>query len=84
MLCRTGGDSYTTAIVGSGFAIKDSFDGTELMPHLLNHLLGSTAHGSHRQAAEEKRYHAADEHSHNDLRVHEVDLEIHHEVGHRC
>ena len=81
MLSGTGGNLNARAIVGSGLALKYSGNLTELAAHFFNHLLGSTAHGLHCKTAEQEGSHGTDECTHQHLRVHQVHLEVVHEVG---
>ena len=54
----------------------------ELPAHLADHLLGRAAHSTHGQTTEQKRGHGTEKRSDEDTRVHQVDLEEVHEVGH--
>ena len=54
----------------------------ELSAHLADHLHGGASHSAHGQTTEEKGRHGTEEGSDEDTRVHQVDLEEVHEVGH--
>ena len=81
MLGSTRGNFYAGTVVGRGLTLEDTFDLAELTAHFLDHLLGGTAHGFHREAAEQEGGHGTDESAHEDARVHQVHLEVVHEVG---
>src|SRR5574344_450065 len=55
----------------------------ELTTYLFNQCLCSTADGAHRKATEEKCGHGTDEDTNQNNRIHQIDLEIIHEIYHR-
>src|SRR5690554_6587784 len=79
-LCTLGGDLHTPCIIGRGLTCHDPLDITELAAHLLHHPLCSSPHCNHRQTAEEKSHHRAQENTGQHLGVHQCHLEITHEV----
>ena len=81
MLGSTGGDLHATAIVGRARTFEDAGDLLKLTAHLLHHLLGSAAYSLHGHTTEQEGGHGADEGTHDHTGVHEVDLEVVHEVG---
>ena len=82
MLCRTGAYLHATTVVGSSLALKYSLYLAELSAHFLHHCLCCTPYGSHCESAEEEGSHAADESTHENLRIHQVHLEVVHVVEH--
>ena len=81
MLCSTGGNFYAGTVVGSACAFENTRNLTELTTNLLNHLLGSTTYSLHGESAEQEGSHSTDESTDEHLGVHQVHLEVVHEVG---
>ena len=81
-MLRTGGRNRDAARVIRVFRAAD-YAGllAELASDFLDHAAGGPADGVDGQAAEKKRHHGAKEQPENHLGVHEVHLEVVHELG---
>ena len=81
VLGGTCGYLYARTIVGRACTFKYALDLTELSAHLFHHLLGGTSHSLHCESTEQEGGHGADEGTYQHARVHQVHLEVVHEVG---
>ena len=84
MLGSLGGDFYTTSVIWSTCTFEDSSNLTELPTNFLNHLLGCTSYGLHCHTAEKECCHCSNECSYQYLWIHQVYLEVVHEVWDSC
>ena len=78
-----GGDGYATGVIGFRFAGQDSLDFAELAAYLVYHVGGGTSYGIHGQTAEQEGHHGADEHARQDLRIHQRNVIVVHEIEER-
>ena len=81
MLGSTSRDFHTTTVVRCACTFEDTGNLTELTAHLLYHLLCCTTYSLHRHTTEQESGHRTNEGTNDHARVHEVDLEVVHEVG---
>ena len=81
MLSGTCGDFYAGAVVGRTLTLQNTGNLTELAAYFLYHLLGGTTDGLHGESAEQEGCHGTDEGTDEHLGVHQVHLEVVHEVG---
>ena len=79
-----GRDRHAAGIVRCRFSFEYALDLTELSPYFLHHALGGATYGIHRKPAEQECHHRADEGSHQNVRIHQRDLEIVHQVQNVC